>query len=108
MPRHVLVVLTNAVDGRHDDFNTWYEDVHLGDVLGVEGFTAAQRFRLAERQMVEDRSYEYLAIYEIDEEDLGTALDALRGSSGSMVISDALADGAKALAFTAIGPRHTG
>jgi len=108
MPRHTLVVLTNAVAGRDGEFNQWYDEVHLRDVLGVEGFSAAQRFKLAERQMSDDgRSYEYLALYEIEAEDIGKALDALRASSGSMEISDALAEGAKALAFSAIGPRMT-
>ena len=103
MAKHVLVVLTNAVEGRDDEFNKWYDEVHLRDVLGVDGFRAAQRFRLSEPQILEDRSYEYLAIYEIDAEDIGKALSALQAGSGTMEISSAMAEGAKALAFSAIG-----
>lgn len=105
MPRHVLIVLTNAVEGREGEFNQWYDEVHLSDVLGVEGFAAAQRFKLSEPQMMEDRSYEYLAIYEIDAEDVGRALSGLREGSGTMEISTALDQNAKAIAFSAIGER---
>jgi len=107
MARHVLIVLSNAVDGRDDEFNDWYENVHLPDLLKVDGFCAAQRFKLAEPQIYEDRSYQYLAIYEIDAEDIEKALAALSASSGDMEISPALAEGAKPLAFSAIGERQT-
>lgn len=105
MARHNLVVFTNAVPGRTDEFNAWYDEVHLRDVLGIDGFIAAQRFRLAEPQLVDDRTFEYLAIYEIEADDVGAALDALGSASGSMVISDAMATETKALAFSAIGER---
>ncbi|MEE3332120.1 MAG: hypothetical protein VX246_14740 [Myxococcota bacterium] len=106
MARHTLVVLTNAAPGKHDEFNKWYDEVHLRDVVGLDGFVAAQRFRLAERQIMEDRSFEYLAIYEIECEDINKALDALNAGSQNMVISDSLAEGAKAIAFSAIGERY--
>ena len=108
MPLHNLVVFTNPAPGRNAEFNTWYDEVHLRDVLGVDGFVAAQRFRLAEAQLVDDRSFEYLAIYEIEADDVGAALEALNSGSSSMVISDALDKTTKALAFTAIGQRIEG
>jgi len=106
MARHTLVVFTNAAPGKHDEFNTWYDEVHLRDVVGLEGFVAAQRFRLAERQIMEDRTFEYLAIYEIECKDINKALDALSAGSQNMVISDSLAEGSKAIAFSAIGERY--
>ena len=107
MPRHTLVVFTNAVPGRDGEFNSWYDEVHLGDVLGVDGFVAAQRFKLAKRQIMEDRSYEYLALYEIESENLDKALDALSAAANTMVISDAMGKDSKALAFSAITERRT-
>lgn len=47
MARHHFIVLSNPVAGREDDYNDWYDNEHLDDVLKVEGFVAAQRFRLA-------------------------------------------------------------
>ena len=60
--RALLVVLTNAVPGKADDFNAWYDDVHLGDVVKkMGGFTAARRF-----DRVGEGPWGYLALYEID------------------------------------------
>lgn len=89
--KHVLVVLSNARDGEDDAFNGWYDGTHLGDVLQVPGFTAAQRFRLSDGQMGRgELPYRYLAIYEVDSDGTGPAADALRTSSGSMVIDESL------------------
>lgn len=108
MPRHVLMVLTNPVDGKHDEFNRWYDEVHVPDVLSVDGFVAAQRFKLCEPQIRDERPYDYLAIYEIEGDDVGKALDALQASSGKMDISPTLdSAAAQAWAFSAIGERST-
>jgi hypothetical protein len=45
--KHVFVVFTNPLEGREDDYNAWYSDVHLKDVLQVPGIIAAQRFKLS-------------------------------------------------------------
>ena len=105
MSRHVLVVLTNPAEGREDEYNKWYDEVHLREVLGIDGCAAAQRFKLSEPQIMEDRSFSYLALYEIDAEDVGAALSALSAGAGTMEISGALGGEAKALAFSAIGER---
>jgi hypothetical protein len=59
--RALLVVLTNAVEGRDDEFNRWYDEVHLGDVVHkMGGFASARRFR-----RVGEGPWGYLALYEI-------------------------------------------
>ncbi len=89
--KHMLVVLSNAREGQDDQFNAWYTDTHLGDVLGIPGFAAAQRFKLSDAQMgAADLPYRYLAIYEVDADKTQLAADALRASTGSMVIDPAL------------------
>ena len=40
-----LVVLTNPVAGREDEYNDWYSNRHLGDVIAIPGIVAAQRFK---------------------------------------------------------------
>jgi hypothetical protein len=94
MARHILLVLSNATDGGDDEFNDWYTNVHLSDVLKVEGFVAAQRFRLSETQLAGgEPPYRYAAIYEVETDDLQRSADAL-GAAGSgdsaMVISPKL------------------
>jgi hypothetical protein len=91
--KHILLVLSNAVDGRDDAFNTWYTGTHLPDVLKLHGFSAAQRFRISETQMSDNPvSYKYLAIYEVDEEKLPAVKDALASAAGTdaMYIDPAL------------------
>lgn len=85
-----LIVLSNAADGRDDEFNDWYDNVHLGEVLALGPFTAAQRFRLAPEQ-ISPQQHRYLAIYEFEgsPED---ATAALRAGAAGFAMSDALAD----------------
>lgn len=94
MKKHTFVVLTNATDERHDEFNTWYNERHIPDVLAVPGFVAAQRFRLAGAQPGgrTDAPWKYLALYEIETDDLKGTLDALSARAGTdaMVISETL------------------
>ena len=91
MTKHLMVVFTNPVAGKDDEFNDWYTNIHLSDVLKVPGFVAAQRFRLSEAQIMKDTPYRYMAVYEIEAEDPQPVIDALNQVSKSeMVISDAL------------------
>jgi len=91
--KHILLVLSNAVEGGDDAFNTWYTGTHLPDVLKVHGFSAAQRFRLSDTQMSNGAApYKYLAIYEVDEEKLPAVREALASTAGTeaMYIDPAL------------------
>ena len=49
MARYQYVVMTNAVEGRDAEFNEWYTNIHLKEVLEVPGFTAATRYRVVAR-----------------------------------------------------------
>ena len=92
MARYTFVVLTNSVDGRDDEFNDWYNNRHLPDILATEGFVAAQRFRLAEMNPDQDFPHRYLALYEVETEDLDKTNQAMMeaANNGGMVISTAL------------------
>jgi hypothetical protein len=109
MAKHVFLSLLNAQDGKDGQFNEWYRDVHLPDVLTIPGFVAAQRFKLSAAQLpgMETR-WRYLVIYEIDGVSPADALGELarRMGGGSMIISDALAPDVAAWAYTALEARH--
>ncbi len=112
MARHILLVLSNAAGGRDDEFNDWYTNVHLREVLAVDGFVAAQRFRLADAQLQPDRpaSHRYLAVYEIEAEDVNEPQQALLTgvTSGAIPLSDTLdLASLTTLAFTPITDRVT-
>jgi hypothetical protein len=97
VPKAILVVQTNPSDpDREEEFNTWYTETHLRDVLAVGSYTAAQRYRLVEDvTLVEGLTpppQRYLAIYELETDDLDQAVEDLRTKvfGGEMTISDAL------------------
>ena len=48
-------------DGDAEDYHHWYEKVHIPELLSVDGFVSARRFR------TEDGAG-FLAIYELDSE----------------------------------------
>jgi hypothetical protein len=93
--KNILVVVTSPVAGREAEYNRWYTDVHLADVLRVPGFTAAQRFKLGANGP-SGLPGSYLAIYEYETEsdgaELQSAFDVLAKAtqSGSMFISSAM------------------
>lgn len=90
--RQLYIVLTNATEGDDDAFNAWYDGTHLGDVLAVPGFTAAQRFRLVDHPALKPCPYRYLAIYEVASAAAADAFAEMadRAGSGRMVLSPTL------------------
>ena len=90
MSGYKLVVLTDPAPGREDAYNDWYSNRHLGDILRIPGFCAAQRFR-KKMDMAGEIKQQYLAIYEMNvagPEAAGEAAAAL--STTEMEMSDAL------------------
>lgn len=92
MPRFSMLVSTNPVPGREDEFNRWYDAQHLPDVLRLDGMVAAQRFRLADAEPAQDAPHRYLAIYEVEAESMEAASKVLTDgfASGALPMSDAL------------------
>ena len=79
MANHILMVLTNAIEGQDDEFNDWYNNRHLFDVVNLEGFVAAQRHRMDSpfAEGPQPLIHQYLAIYEIPEGQLDIAKKSL-------------------------------
>ncbi|MDM8010962.1 MAG: hypothetical protein QUV08_08370 [Parasphingorhabdus sp.] len=86
MPRFKMLVLSSPVDGRDDEFNRWYDDVHLPDVFRVPGVVGAERFRMRSGDQ-----WKYLAIYELDCDDSAAVEAELmkRAGTADMVMSEA-------------------
>lgn len=93
MPRYNLIALTNPVEGQEAEFNDWYTNVHLADVLKLPGVNAAQRLKLSDIQHRDGPfEWKYMAVYEIDIDDISKTLSALKARSGTaeMPLSPAL------------------
>jgi hypothetical protein len=91
MAKFKLVVLTEPKAGGEDEYNDWYTNQHLADVVAVPGFRSAQRFKLKDAMGFEHRN-RYLAIYEIESDDPQAVLAEMfrrRGTPG-MVVSESL------------------
>lgn len=74
MARGLLVVQSQPADpGREDEYNAWYA-AHLEDVRAVPGFVSARRYKVPGSE-----PGEYLAVYEIEADDLRAPMSALRG-----------------------------
>ena len=91
MAKYVMVVPSSAKPGRDDDYNTWYDGRHIHDICAVPGVISGRRFDAdpASPNPVPGR---YLAIYEIETDDITSVLVGMgeRGASGEMPLSDAL------------------
>jgi hypothetical protein len=110
MKSYTFVVLTNAEDGRENEFNDWYTNRHLSDVIGIPGVVSARRFRIAAVQRpVAVSPYKYLALYEIETDDLAQVVEALAKRSGTemMPVSDAMSAEKFNYIFEAITEKRT-
>jgi len=108
MADYRMIVLTRPVEGREDEYNKWYSDIHLPEVLMTEGFVAAQRFKLVDGQ---DGPAPYLAIYEVVSDDFPTSFAKLikRVEDGEVMMSSALdTSAASASGYEPITQRITG
>ena len=61
----LMVVFSNPAEGRDDEFNRWYDETHLPEVLEIEGVVAARRYELGVEDP--DAPHRYLAVYELDQ-----------------------------------------
>lgn len=68
MRRFKLVVFSEPFEGREDEYNEWYTGRHLADICALEGFTAAQRFKLHSVSMGTQLN-KYMAIYDVETDD---------------------------------------
>ncbi|MFB9831680.1 hypothetical protein [Actinoallomurus acaciae] len=64
---HLFVVLTAPVEGLEEEFNAWYTDRHLGDVMKLADYRSAQRFSFVGG---DEPLRPYLAFYDTDTTDV--------------------------------------
>ena len=80
--KYLLFVHTKPVEGREAEYDEWYEHTHLRDVVGLEGFDAAQRWKFSHPHPADAAAppYRNLAIYEVDEANYEKARASLAAS----------------------------
>jgi hypothetical protein len=122
MSEHLLLVFSNAKPEHEDEFNDWYNKVHVVDLVDkIDGIEAGQRFQVAGTYRDSSADYKYLAMYWIPEDKLDAARAGLKWQRQDR--EEALAAGrtpavpkfeegfdgdVSALFFTSITDKYTG
>jgi hypothetical protein len=85
--RKYFLVFTGPIEGREDEYNKWYDEQHLPDVVAVPGIVAAQRYELASAGPpgAPEPAHRYLAMYEIEGD-----VDKTLAELGSRFMTDAV------------------
>ncbi len=81
MPKGIIYLETRPVSpDREEEYHKWYNDTHLEEICSVEGIVSARRFAPT------DGDGPFIAIYELDCDDLDSVVGRLRelGASGKM------------------------
>jgi hypothetical protein len=74
----LLVVASDAVGGREDEFQRWYADEHMVYTLNrLDGFVSARQYRREDLGYPASLSQRYMVVYEIPPEALETAKQQL-------------------------------
>ena len=92
MPRMkgVLIVKSEPSEGQEDAYNEWYDNVHLPEVLAIAGFVSARRFVAEPSIGGELPEQRYVAIYEMEGDDLAAVQAGLKAAAGSFTMSGEL------------------
>jgi hypothetical protein len=100
MARGILLVLSGPASAEVDaEYNHWYENVHIPELLAIAGFVSARRFRVPEAQLATQGGAEgvrakfphrYVAVYEVEAPDLAKPVEALGAARPNLRMSDAL------------------
>jgi hypothetical protein len=92
--KYKMVVFTNAVEGKDKEFNDWYQNTHLKQIVSIKSFVQAQRFRF-HTNIVPGAANpaRYMAIYDIETDDINAALGGMNdlAASGRMPLPDSMA-----------------
>jgi hypothetical protein len=104
--KHLVVVLTEPTEGREAEYNDYYENLHLREVLATTDWLSAQRYKLSAQQGMAC-PLPYLAVYEVEADDANSVLTNLNAGRPQRVQSDALnRSTAGVWVFSEIGPKH--
>jgi len=92
MADHLMMVLSNSKPDLEHEFNDWYTNVHIVELVDkLDPIVAAQRFVLSGVHREADAPYKYLALYWIPEGRLAEAQAIMKWQGEERL--EALAEG---------------
>ena len=96
---YTLIVYTSPAEGRDDEYNAWYDDIHLPEFSALPGVNTGRRFKVTG-----DGKPQYAAIYELSthpDNVMAAMNEGIR--NGTVHMTDAV-DGAS-ISMTTLEPR---
>lgn len=99
---YTLIVHTSPADGREDEYNAWYDDVHLAEFSALPGVISGRRFKVVSPDPAAKPVY--AAIYETSVDPgqvFASMTEAIK--NGTMHMSDAIDQ--SSVAMTTLKPR---
>lgn len=60
----LLLALTNAVEGKEDEFRDWYWGTHIPEILALPGFVSARRYQAT--GPAEGAPHRFVTVYEVE------------------------------------------
>lgn len=81
--RYLLEVASRALPGREEEYDRWYGDVHVGEVLALPGFETCARYRRADGTGL-------LAHYAVETNDPAALLQSLFDATPTFRMTDAI------------------
>lgn len=84
--KYFMIAQTTPVEGREKEFNDWYDNVHLAEVLELPGFEAAQRYEVASGKA----PFAYYAVYTVEADDTKEIWQRAAALAKSMTTSEDL------------------
>lgn len=106
---YILMVFSSPVAGKKSEYNQWYNQQHMLDVVSVPGFVSAQRFVISEVQLrpITPQKANYMVMYKIVTPDLASVFAevARRSKAGMTKMSPALdVTSLSSYTYKALGP----
>jgi len=85
MATHVLLAFTDPVEGQEDAYDAWYNETHIPEILSVPGIVSARRFRTKIVNVGGALTWKYMAIYEVETDNLSETLKTLGETTGEVI-----------------------
>jgi hypothetical protein len=99
MPKATVLVFTNCSDpAREKEFNDWYDNTHVPDVLQTPGFKSCTRYELIGEPG--PGQGKFMAIYEVESDDLASTMAGLQQRVGELAAQGRIIDCIRLVSFT--------
>ncbi len=86
--QYLLKVTSKAIQGREGEYNQWYDNTHIHDVLSLPGFNACQRFQSLTPD--DDGRTVFTAVYEVETDNPEALLQSLFAATPTMTLTDSI------------------